>query len=140
MPKFIRSLIAMLHSSYSEWKAAKDGKRRIPAPLSPTKEDRMSTTIEARGPFTPTGGVDSFSSMMRAEQRSGYRPPSQVGSVRSFRSIRTTEEEIDALTQRVERTEQREREISDKLDQVLALLSQSSITPKDGKPQKGGAK
>jgi len=61
-------LVKMMHTSFEQWRVNRDkrggqksGQPRDGAPERPF-------TIETKGPFTPTGGVDSFSTMMRAEK------------------------------------------------------------------------
>jgi hypothetical protein len=63
--------------------------------------------------------------MMRSQQGTKYRAPSEVGSIHSFRSFRTTEEQVNALEERMERYEEAQKETNVKLDQVLALLAKN---------------
>jgi len=58
----------------------------------------------------------------------------------SFRSIRTTEEQVASLETRMDQSEQAQKEINEKLDRVLALLGQAGTKEAPAKRTDGARK
>lgn len=130
MPKsyFSARLLTMITTSFNDWKKSREARSGSGAKqTAPRTQDRPLSFV-GKYPTSTTGGVDSFNSMKRAEKGKEFRPPSEVGSVRSFRSIATTEEQIEGMEQRLNKVEEGQNELSAKLDQILAVLSTSQAT------------
>lgn len=112
----------MINTSFVEWKRSRGGgdKRKGGRPSSASGSRPF--TYSGKGPSSPTGGVHSFSSMQRAERGASYRPPSEVGSVRSHRSTVTMEEDIEVLHSRVDSLVSKQEETNAKLDAIIEAL------------------
>lgn len=110
-------------SGYKEW-AEKRGQSAkvnpVPRRANTVKQPTTVKSIEA----IPTGGVLSYNQMKRINS-GGARPPSEVGSIRSFRSVQTVEEQVGKLENQVQELAEAQQQMETKIDQILSLLSGS---------------
>lgn len=81
----------------------------------------------------PAAGVLSYSQMRRVGG-GGNKPPSEVGSIRSFRSVQTIEEQVDRLEGDVEGLKKAQQETNTKLDQIISLLAAQDTRKTDPNP------
>lgn len=125
----IRVIRKML-SGYQEWVEKKggrmDGQGKGKHPARPMRV----STVQTREP-APSGGVMSYNQMRRLSS-SGARPPSEVGSIRSFRSVQTVEEQVNQLEEKVQDLAATQQEMDAKLNQILTILTKTE--PKKAGP------
>jgi len=117
-------ILNKMHSSFDSWKE-KRGKRgekaRAGVDLRPVTSRVRVMSIEGEG---TSDGVQSFNQMMRTNRPPSERPASGLGSVRSFRSVMTVEEQVNAVEARMERVEEKVESIQEKLEENNKLLAQ----------------
>lgn len=90
-----------VQASFEEWKRAKGLHQSQPRTAAAPLTSRVSTQKE-REEALPSNGAYSFSQMQRLEARARYQPPSEIGSVRSVRSVMTVEEQVSNMERRLE--------------------------------------
>jgi len=136
---FIR-LRAKMYSSYESWKQSRDSRgaptRSVQAPGSTS--GRIATIPPKESP--PTDGVYSYNQYKRLERATSVKPPSRVGSVRSYQSVLTVEEQVNALEAKVdemlraqEEAKRREAQTRELLTAILHKLEPPSSTTDKGK-------
>jgi chromosome segregation ATPase len=72
---------------------------------------------------------------MKRVSTGGNKPPSEVGSIRSFRSVQTIEEQVDRLEEDLESLRKAQQDTNNKLDQILNMLATQGG---NSKPTKSG--
>lgn len=125
---FIYPLIRML-PGYHEWVQRRQGRAPVSTPTNVNPSTSYVATQPAAEARTSTG-VLSYNQMKRLSGGGG-RPPSEVGSIRSFKSVQTVEEQVTQLEETVRKLQLNQEETNDKLDQVLKLLSTQSSSKRN---------
>lgn len=123
-------------SNYKEWQAQQrqggrdkeKGKEGVRLPKA---------KVIPRDSSLPTDGVMSYNQMRRVST-GGVRPPSEVGSVRSFRSVLTVEDQVNMLEDKVQGIVENQKKMDAKIDQILALLATKEAPPKARGGPSGG--
>jgi hypothetical protein len=111
-------------TNYQEWARQREGKGGGKAPNQKRPSSIKAASIKPAE--TPgTGGILSYNQMKRTSMPHG-RAPSEVGSIRSFRSVQTMEERVDMLDEAVTKLSQGQAETQAKLDQILTLLASTT--------------
>jgi len=123
-----------MQTTFEEWRGARPtASGRATRPPAPAQH---GTAVVGSPVELPSDRVYSFAQMKRLEavaRPDGQRrPPSVVGSVKSFRSVITTEEQVAALDRQVSKMADRQKHMEAKLEQILELLKAGSSGP----PQK----
>lgn len=125
-------LIRTMHSSYQEWKKKRAGLTDTSTPAAGgagTNSMRPSSRV-ARAPSMsengPTTGILSFNQMKRMEMGATYRPPSEVGTVRSVRSVMTVEEQVTGLEKRIDEIAQDQQKTQMLLAEILSRLDKGT--------------
>lgn len=114
--------ITMLNSSYAQWKAERDQKRGKPTTASSVRGPSSRVETSRQSAEHTQDGVYSFNQMKRVERERKGRPASEVGSIRSFQSVMTVEEQVNSLEKTVETIEERMGEQEKQLTQQNQLL------------------
>jgi hypothetical protein len=132
----ISSLLCNMHSSFSEWKKRRDtrGAGDKPSSQAGPNTSRVKTFPE-RGPES-LSGVQSFGQMVRTSQERKGRPASEVGSVRSYRSVMTVEEQVTEVERQVKEMKEELEEMKAKTEETNTLLKEFLLT----QSRKGEAK
>jgi hypothetical protein len=135
--KTLKGLLFKMHNSFKEWQAKRDGKALNPSHGSPPSRrepvlasSRVSTS-RGKGEIT-TDGVYSYNQMVRLEKGKSYRPPSEVGTVRSVRSVMTVEEQVDDLSRQVVETKESVKRLEEQTEKTQALLQEILTSLKTG--------
>lgn len=120
LPRWLKAML----TNYQDWqKKRNEGVRG--------KGKDRARPAEGRPQIIPkesqggASGVLSYNQMKRMSAGGSIRAPSEVGSIRSFRSVQTIEEQVSQLEDRVQGLADNQKEIDTKLDQILLLLSQT---------------
>jgi len=136
-PHKLLNRLYKMQASFEEWKKNRDGRGRPspPRPRAPSVTSRVALAIPSEEPSS--SGVYSYNQMKRVEKGPSHRPPSEVGSVRSYRSVMTVEEQVSALERKVDDliTAQKEAAERDRVTQELLadVLRQLSVNKGSGK-------
>lgn len=118
----LRVIIDNMHSSFADWKkkreergGTKDGR------LGATSSTSRVRTTDARE-VGIGNEIQSFGQMVRLSGTIPGRPASAVGSVRSYRSVMTVEEQVTAVERQVEEVKEEVQSIKTALEENTKLL------------------
>lgn len=129
------SLFSKMHRTFQEWQNQKDRARN--ERKGKTYDRTTTSRVHTTHPTYPVGsdGIASLNQVMRESQLSQRRPASEVGSIRSFRSVMTVEEQVGTLERKVEELETKIDSVqaqSEKTNQLLVeLLNQTKRARED---------
>jgi len=129
----IPPFILKMHSTFDEWKKRREGR----AGGGSTKGGKGPVTSRVKtfpeGQPESSSGVQSYNQMMRVARERGARPPSEVGSVRSYRSVMTVEEQVGEVERQLEEVKEDIQEMKAQAAETHALLKQLIAAQEQGK-------
>lgn len=115
----LTALISKMLSNFQEWQ---DKRNRGKSGREKHQAGPGTYATFPQSESSPTGGVMSYNQMSRVSQVHG-RPPSVVGSVRSFRSVRTVEERVEQLECTMDSIVKTQEEMNQTQAQILSQLT-----------------
>lgn len=115
-------LLSKMFTSFEEWKKVREG--RAPAPAGPPPSRSISTRAALKARVEPgsTDDVLSFNQMKRQATMTKGRPTSEIGSIRSYQSVATVEEQVMDLESRVDKLTRAQEAASLQQAETQALL------------------
>jgi hypothetical protein len=117
----IRRLLISMLPGFKEWSERKDGgKKGYTASRGGGDRKKMGTVPLPEA--APSGGVLSYNQARRMSQGKN-KAPSEVGSIRSYRSVLTTEEQIRSLEEQVSDLSQQQQDTKLMVEKILAIMT-----------------
>lgn len=106
-------------TTFDQWKKGKGGPAGTSTPKGPSSSSGHRAVTSPAPQERVTGGVLSYSQMTRMARNPSIKSPSEVGSVRSYRSVMTVEEQVSTLDSKVDALMEANRETQRLLQQLL---------------------
>lgn len=122
----LRTQLRKMQSTFAQWQE----KRANRGPSSSSRAVERTPSVSSRVATTPrppgsaSDGILSFSQMQRSNRPPSRRPPSEVGSVRSVRSVMTVEEQVNDLEQKVDQLMAAQEAAAVREEQTQRLLEE----------------
>lgn len=115
-----------MHSSYADWVKSREGKgpRRRAAEVASATRPSSRITVEPRGIGAPSDGILTFNQMQRGNYPPSRRTPSEVGSVRSVRSVMTVEEQISDIEKKMDYLMAAQQKTQEQVEVTQRLLEE----------------
>lgn len=118
-----------MQSSFASWKRQQGSSKGATSyPAAVTSRVGMAATVEP----PPSDGVYSYNQMKRVTTARSHRPPSEVGTIRSVRSVMTVEEQMGEMERKMDDVlseQQATREALAAILQKLEALGSPSSAP-----------